>query len=127
MTDRPENTLLAAPELLVQMLDKLIDNASSFTPPNGKIEITYQASSDTIGIDISNDGPLLPEAMQSQLFDNLVSVREASGDKPHLGLGLYIVDLIVKFHGGDISANNRSDKSGVIFSVRLPRREIAIL
>lgn len=127
MIDRPENTLLAAPELLVQMLDKLIDNASSFTPPNGKIEITYQASSDTIGIDISNDGPLLPEAMQSQLFDNLVSVREASGDKPHLGLGLYIVDLIVKFHGGDISANNRSDKSGVIFSVRLPRREIAIL
>jgi len=120
-TEHQENTLMAAPELLVQMLDKLIDNASSFTPPDGEIEITYQTSPDSINIDISNDGPLLPEAMQSQLFDNLVSMREKSNDKSHLGMGLHIVDLIVKFHQGNVTAHNRSDGSGVVFSLRLPR------
>jgi len=115
------NQLMAAPELLVQMLDKLIDNASSFTPPNGEIEISYQTCADNLHIAISNDGPLLPEAMQSQLFDNLVSMREKGSDKAHLGMGLHIVDLIVKFHGGEIRAYNRDDKSGVVFSLRLPR------
>jgi two-component system, OmpR family, sensor histidine kinase ChvG len=119
--EHPENFLIAAPELLVQMLDKLIDNACSFTPPDGEIEITYQATDNAIHIDISNDGPLLPEAMQSQLFDNLVSMREAGSDETHLGMGLHIVDLIVKFHGGEIRAYNHDDKSGVVFSLLLPR------
>jgi K+-sensing histidine kinase KdpD len=58
--------------------------------------------------------------MQSQLFDNLVSIRETSSDNAHLGMGLHIVDLIVKFHGGEIHAYNRDDKSGVVFSLSLP-------
>jgi len=119
--ERPENTLMAAPELLVQMLDKLIDNASSFTAADGEIEIVYQTTANDICIDINNDGPLLPEAMQSQLFDNLVSMREKGSDKAHLGMGLHIVDLIVTFHGGEVSAHNRDDKSGVVFSLVLPR------
>jgi len=117
----PDNKLMAAPELLVQMLDKLIDNASSFTTTDGEIEIAYKTTSDNIRIDISNDGPLLPETMQSQLFDNLVSLREKGSDKPHLGMGLHIVDLIVKFHQGKVTAHNRNDGSGVIFSLVLPR------
>ena len=114
------NQLMASPELLVQMLDKLIDNACSFAPQDGEIEISYQTSADNFHIAISNDGPLLPEAMQSQLFDNLVSIRETSSDNAHLGMGLHIVDLIVKFHGGKIHAYNRDDKSGVVFSLSLP-------
>lgn len=115
------NFLMAAPELLVQMLDKLVDNASSFVAPEGEIELAYQAKDDDIIISVSNEGPLLPESMQSQLFDNMVSVREPSGDKPHLGMGLHIVDLIVKFHRGTVAAENRGDENGVIFTVTLPR------
>lgn len=113
--------IMAAPELLVQMLDKLVDNASSFVAPEGEIELAYQTKEGDIIISVSNDGSLLPASMQSQLFDNMVSVREPSGDKPHLGMGLHIVDLIVKFHRGTVSAENRSDGSGVIFTVTLPR------
>ncbi|MEZ5524046.1 MAG: ATP-binding protein [Pseudomonadales bacterium] len=116
-----QNVLMAAPDLLVQMLDKLVDNACSFTPPDGTVEIRFDAAADEIRIAVSNDGPLLPEAMQSQLFDNLVSVRESNGGRSHLGMGLHIVDLIVTFHQGSVVAANCPDDAGVVFTVTLPR------
>ncbi|MEH6358579.1 MAG: ATP-binding protein [Pseudomonadales bacterium] len=116
-----ENVLMAAPDLLVQMLDKLIDNACSFAPEGSDIEIGYEVSATNITINIGNDGPLLPEAMQTQLFDNMVSLREKDNDRPHLGMGLHIVDLIVKYHQGSVIGRNRSDSSGVIFTVVLPK------
>jgi K+-sensing histidine kinase KdpD len=51
----------------------------------------------------------------------LISHRTASGVKPHLGLGLYIVQLIARFHRGDVSAHNLADATGVAFDVRLLR------
>ncbi len=116
----PSVVIEAVPDLIVQMLDKLIDNAVSFCPDHGAITICLYQHKDQLSIDVSNDGPLLPEAMQKQLFDNMVSMRdESKGDTAHLGLGLYIVQLIVSFHGGSIKASNRSDSSGVIFSITL--------
>ena len=51
----------------------------------------------------------------------MVSVRphKASGE-PHLGFGLYIVRLITEFHRGTVSAANRKDGAGVVFTVILP-------
>jgi K+-sensing histidine kinase KdpD len=71
-------------------------------------------------LDVVNRGPLLPEAMRHQLFDSLVSVRDSDGERPHLGLGLYIVMLIAEFHGGRAEAANLADGSGVCMSVSLP-------
>jgi signal transduction histidine kinase len=59
--------------------------------------------------------------MRHQLFDSLVSVRSGGGgDKPHLGLGLYIVASIAKSHGGRVAAENRADGRGVVVRVGLP-------
>ena len=108
------------PDLVAQMLDKLMDNAASFTPEGG--DITLSLAADDSGqaiIGLRNQGPLLPESMQRQLFDSMVSVRDKS-ERVHLGLGLHIVRLIVDFHGGSVRADNLTDGSGVMFSVRLP-------
>jgi two-component system sensor histidine kinase ChvG len=119
--------LNGAPELLVQLLDKLSDNASDFCPPEGNIEYRLQRRGDNILLSISNDGPLLPDKMREQLFDSLVSVRgnityhnKNSASSPHMGLGLHIVRLIALFHGGRVQAQNRQDESGVIFCIELP-------
>tara|TARA_B100000809_G_scaffold77946_1_gene75842 strand:+ start:6120 stop:8189 length:2070 start_codon:yes stop_codon:yes gene_type:complete len=116
-----------APELLVQLLDKLSDNASDFCPPEGNIEYRLQRRGDNILLSVSNDGPLLPDKMREQLFDSLVSVRgnisshnKNSASSPHMGLGLNIVRLIALFHGGRVQAQNRQDESGVIFCIELP-------
>ncbi len=114
--------LLGAPDLLVQMLDKLVENAADFCPPGGTIRLGLRAAEQHWLLQVANDGPLLPGRMQGQLFDSLVSVRDASNrDATHLGLGLHIVRLIVEFHGGEVVARNREDLSGVVFEVRLPK------
>lgn len=114
-----EASINGAGELIVQLLDKLIENALDFTPPGGRITFSLQQQKKSLLLTVSNDGPTLPQAMQNQLFDSLVSLRERD-DKVHMGLGLYIVRLIADFHGANVSAVNRSDNSGVKFSVEFP-------
>lgn len=107
-----------SPELINQMLDKLVDNAVSFSSDGDQIDISLTAEGDDLRLDVSNPGPPLPERMRSQLFDSLVSMREKKDDR-HLGLGLYIAKLITAGHSGRIDAENTED--GVKFSVWLPR------
>ncbi len=120
-------TIYAVPELLVQMLDKLFDNAADFCPPQGRIQLDYNVTDKFVEIRISNEGPLLPEKMAHQLFDNMVSMREKdTGDNStHLGLGLHIVRLIVEYHRGHIKASNLADSSGVCFIITLPAADHA--
>lgn len=113
----------AVPELIVQMLDKLLDNAAGFAPPGGLILLRYRELGDRVVIDVENDGPRLPARMQHQLFDSMVSVREGGDGRMHLGLGLHIVRLIVEFHGGSVRAFDRVGGGGVCFRVVLPLAE----
>ena len=121
-TNRNGFELLGAGELLVQMMDKLVDNAADFCPNGGLIEFGLYRQQDTLVITVRNEGPVLPNTMQRQLFDSMVSVRmkPRNEDAHHLGLGLYIVRLIVDFHQGSVECYNVPDNSGVIFEIRLP-------
>lgn len=111
-------SLVGAPDLVVQMLDKLADNAAGFSPPGGRIVIFLSRTSTGIKLVVSNEGPPLPGTMQEQLFDSMVSLREKS-DRPHLGLGLHIVRLIAEYHRGSVRAENLPDQRGVRFIVQL--------
>jgi dedicated sortase system histidine kinase len=112
-----------APELLAQALDKLFDNARSFTAEDGWIALSLEHQESAAIVRMANSGPLLPEAMQERLFDTLVSLRERSargpGETPHLGLGLYVVRLVAELHNGQASARNLADESGVEFTLHL--------
>lgn len=105
-----------SPELLIQMLDKLVDNAVDFSAVGDTIRVGLSAHGNETLLSVMNPGPALPEKMRSQLFDSLVSVRGADNTR-HLGLGLYIAKLIAEGHGGSITARNVAD--GVVFEVRL--------
>jgi signal transduction histidine kinase len=74
-----------APELVAQALDKLFDNARSFTPDDGWIRLSLRASADGAEIRVANSGPLLPPAMQERLFDSLVSVRPSAPARTRRG------------------------------------------
>ena len=121
--DGDKLNVLGSGELLVQMLDKLVDNAADFCPKGGLIELGIYRDNDHVVITVRNEGPPLPSHMHGQLFDSMVSIRDkgSPADKGHhLGLGLYIVRLIADFHQGEVSGYNIPDLSGVIFEVRLP-------
>ena len=112
--------LHGAPDLIAQMLDKLISNAIDFHTPGTAIHLSLEHTGSLLQLRIQNQGRLLPQAMQSSLFDSMVSVRHQSDHQPHLGLGLYIVRLIVEFHHGTVRADNLPDHSGVVFSLSFP-------
>jgi two-component system, OmpR family, sensor histidine kinase ChvG len=116
----PEAPLRAwvAPDLIAQAMDKLVGNAADFHTPDSPIRISLAQREALIVIRVSNQGPPLPEGMQNALFQSMVSVRDTRDEQPHLGLGLYLVRLIMEFHRGRAVAENLED--GVCFTLELP-------
>ena len=104
------------PELIEQLLDKLVDNAVSFSK-NGEVRVRLHIENDMAMLRVMNEGLNLPRDIG--LFESMVSVRKDKGDS-HLGLGLYIAKVIAEFHGGTIELDNRSDTQGVIATLGLP-------
>ncbi|HZF28114.1 MAG TPA: ATP-binding protein [Gammaproteobacteria bacterium] len=113
--------IVGSGELMAQLLDKLADNAASFSAPGSTIEVALGESAGELVLSVTNRGPLLPAKMRRELFDSLVSIRDKRDGRPHLGLGLHVVALIAKFHGGRVEADDLPDGSGVVFSVLLPK------
>lgn len=113
--------LLGSPEMLVQMLDKLVDNARDFTPKDGTIEVELQPHSDHYQLTVFNEGSRLPGKVGVDIFGAFVSQREGQSEG-HLGQGLLIVRLIADYHGGHVDACNRRQGSidGVCFRVIMP-------
>ena len=120
--EAPEDTcyLRGAPDLIVQMLDKLIENAVDYCSAGGRITLRLARIPGSYAIEVGNDGPPIPDAMLGRLFESLFEQRAGRDDKPHFGLGLYIVKLIAEFHGGTATAANRADGGGAVFTVVLP-------
>lgn len=115
-----EVNLHCAPELLVQALDKLIDNARSFCPEDGWVRLALEQGAEGPQIVVANRGPRLPEAVRHRLFESLVSVRPGGRSAGvHLGFGLFIVRLVAERHGGSAEAHDLADGSGVEFVLRL--------
>ncbi len=113
-----------APELIAQALEKLLSNAIDFSAEDSEITISVKLmkTDKRLHILVSNLGKLLPEGKEAELTDNMVSIRsKTSGDSSHLGLGLYMVQLIASFHGGEAIIHNREDGRGVDagFSVKI--------
>jgi len=109
------------PEYIAQLLDKLVANAVEFSNIDQPIMIYCRAFRDHAAIKVSNAGPFLPEEMKERIFDSMISVRPQEKQRqPHLGMGLHIARLITDFHGGQIRAENRKDREGVIITVVVP-------
>jgi signal transduction histidine kinase len=104
-----------SPELIIQMLDKLVDNAVDFSSADDTITIGLLHKKAALLLSVTNPGTPLPQQMRSQLFDSMVSIRPGS-DK-HLGLGLYVAKLIAEGHGGRIDARNTDDGVAVVVTL----------
>ncbi|HVO48164.1 MAG TPA: ATP-binding protein [Steroidobacteraceae bacterium] len=110
-----------APDLIVQMLDKLVDNAVDFSPAGATITVRLRLEPHAALLEVENPGPPLPPESRGRLFESLWQSRLGADSRPHFGLGLYIVRLIAEFHGGNATASSLPGDSGARFTVRLAR------
>ena len=122
-----DNTLpvYGSAELVAQLFDKVISNAVDFSQDNDEIVISLEKKDKQVFLRVSNPGPLLPQGMKSQLTQSMVSVRKENEmqnttHSPHLGLGLYIANMIANFHKGQLLLNDKTDGTGVIVTITFP-------
>jgi sigma-B regulation protein RsbU (phosphoserine phosphatase) len=106
---------------LTQLIGNLAANAAVYGSPGTPIKVTSVIGEESFAISVHNVGLPIPEKLLPTLFKPLVRGVEKVGDARSVGLGLYIVDAIVKAHSGFISVNS-TVMGGTSFEATFPRR-----
>jgi two-component system sensor histidine kinase ChvG len=114
--------VMGKPDRLARAINAIIDNAVSFSPADGLVEIAAAHVGDQVRIRIDDEGPGVPPEAREAIFNRFHSVRpEGEFFGRHSGLGLAIARAIVEGHGGDIDVQDRDDApSGARFIIHLP-------
>ncbi|MDB5723110.1 MAG: hypothetical protein JWP15_3728 [Alphaproteobacteria bacterium] len=111
---------------LTRAIDNIVDNAISFSPPGGLVEITAAMIDGEVVVNVEDEGPGVPADLRAAIFRRFHSLRpanEAFGQ--HSGLGLAIAKATVEGHDGSISAEDRHDcRTGARFVFRFPEAQL---
>ncbi|MDE2181430.1 MAG: HAMP domain-containing histidine kinase [Alphaproteobacteria bacterium] len=111
-------TAYANEDLLEPVIENILENAASFTPRTGTVEVILERKGDFARIHVADRGPGVPPDKLPHIFDRYMTYRlnlsDSSGDSTaasagefHQGLGLWIVKRNVEGLGGTVTARNR--------------------
>lgn len=106
--------------LFEQVLFNLIDNAAKYAPPGSVIRIQARTDRDRVLLQVLDEGPGIPQADIERVFDSFYRVSKTDHVRAGTGLGLSICRGFVEAMGGTISAANRADRSGAVFTITMP-------
>lgn len=110
-------TLRADSAKLHDALRNLVANASTYAPENTTITISAQTAGQRVALTVLDEGPGIPEADLSRVFERFYRVDKSRARDPGgTGLGLAIVKHLVELHGGTVGATNRAG-GGAAFTV----------
>jgi PAS domain S-box-containing protein len=112
-------------ERLAQVVANLVGNAVQYGRADGVV--TVRLADDAGGgvlLTVHNDGTPIAADVLPSIFDPFRRGSEHRERSESLGLGLFIVDEIVRAHGGSIEVTS-TEAEGTTFSVRLPRTSVA--
>jgi PAS domain S-box-containing protein len=104
---------------LRQALLNVVSNAVKFNRSGGAVRVSATAEPDSVRLEVSDEGPGLPPAIRSRLFDQFTGVPEASDDAEGNGLGLMVAHQLVTIMGGAIRVGDRV-RGGTVVTLELP-------
>ena len=109
---------------LQQAITNLVSNALQHGSAEGPVTLTIAAEGTTVVLSVHNQGPPIPPAMLTKIFDPLMryaaSESTAQNVSGSMGLGLYIAREVVVAHEGTITVTSTA-QAGTTFTIRLPR------
>jgi two-component system, OmpR family, sensor histidine kinase KdpD len=106
--------------LFEQVLFNLLDNAAKYSPEGTAIRIRTWREPDAVCLQVLDEGQGIPQTELEMIFDKFYRVEKGDQVRAGTGLGLAISRGFVEAMRGTITAANRTDRSGAVFSIRLP-------
>jgi two-component system sensor histidine kinase KdpD len=106
--------------LFEQALFNLLDNAAKYAPPATTVRVQCWRDEDSVCVQILDEGDGIPAGDLERIFDKFYRVQKGDQVRAGTGLGLAIARGFVEAMQGTISAANRSDRPGAVFTIRLP-------
>jgi len=111
--------------LLEMVVENLVENAMSFLPPDGEINVRLRRESRIVSLTVDDNGPGVAEGNLERIFERYCSIRSeqhkstnAHGSQ-HMGIGLWVVKRHIEAMGGSVVAGNRT-QGGLRMTVTLP-------
>ena len=110
------------PGRIAQLVENLVSNAFKYGAPNTPVVVRTVGGERWIHLEVYNQGTPIDPALLPHIFEPLRQGRRTSsvGGVAGVGLGLYIVDHIVRAHGGTIDVHSTAAE-GTTVIVRFPR------
>jgi two-component system OmpR family sensor kinase len=105
-------------DLLILTFRNLLDNALKYTPGKGQVQVRATDDGTVAEIEVADTGSGIPDDELPHIFEELYRGHQAKRVEGS-GLGLTLVQRIVKLHGGEISVRSRNQQ-GTVMTVRLP-------
>jgi signal transduction histidine kinase len=102
---------------LTSVLQNLLENAVKYAPQGAPVVLTVERKDGKVRLQVADQGQGIPESEKKAVFEKFY--RLGNADRPNTsgtGLGLYIVDQVVKAHGGTIVVTDNKP-TGTIFTI----------
>lgn len=109
------------PVLFEQALFNLLDNAAKYAPAGSTIRVQGWSDNGSVILQIMDEGPGIPPGDLERIFDTFYRVRKRDQVRAGTGLGLSICRGFIEAMGGTITAANRTDRSGAVFTIKMPK------
>ncbi len=106
----PECNCVGDGFLINQAVQNIFQNAVQFSPKDGKISIALKRRKENVIVEITDQGPGIPEFAREKIFDRFFSIQRPNTHKKSTGLGLNFVREIALLHGGSIHVENNSNR-----------------
>jgi two-component system sensor histidine kinase KdpD len=106
--------------LFEQVLFNILDNAAKYSPAGATICIRSWSDNSAVYLQILDEGDGIPPADLEHIFDKFYRARKGDQVRAGTGLGLAISRGFVEAMRGTITAANRTDRAGAVFTIRLP-------
>jgi two-component system, OmpR family, sensor histidine kinase KdpD len=106
--------------LFEQAMFNLLDNAAKYAPPDTTVRLQSWQEGDSVRLQVLDEGDGVPTADLERIFDKFYRSRKGDQVRAGTGLGLAISRGFVEAMGGTITAVNRSDRTGAVFTITLP-------